>query len=1126
MTTLDNAERKRIIEELDSTLFVEAGAGTGKTTALVDRVTALLKRGDPVTKMVVITFTRSAAAELRERVRRKVTEAREEAAEGSLEREKLDAAVREIDFAVIQTIDSFALSMLRERPLEAGLPPVIEPVDEVQAELNFDQAWSRWLDDQPDDGEFATAIATAFRLGMVSPLSGLYDTARQLHANYHLVGRHDFKEPGRVTRVTARSIVDAGKWLPAMARFCRLPEGDKLTAALEGFEAIATRLERINPDSEDADWFLANPNIKISQTGGRQADWDEDESGVNACKSIKAHLKDLQDELNNELSDLRRHALGALLEPLKGFVTGYAAERRNAGRAEFHDMLVWAVELLRNDDARLHFQERYEYVLVDEFQDTDPLQVELVRGLTDRAGVGHPTPGALFVVGDPKQSIYRFRHADLPTLNRLRSEPHVGLTRITQNFRSNTSLVGWVNHVFARWMDGAGSRYQADYVALESDDTPPEIVPPFGVHLAGEAFPEPRIETVRRTEMDDLARTAREIGEGAWMVRGGDGLRRSGYGDLCVLIPRRTALPLLERALDEHKVPYTTDGNSLIFVTEDVRDLLSALTAIDDPTDQVAVVSALRSPAYACSDVDLWLWARSGRGFNYLDAAPDALAEPGSVANAFRSLKTLHNERLVTGPGALIERFVRERRLREIALVGGRAEERWSRIQFLAEMARRLTDAGRPSLRDFVLWAHQQAERDVRAPDAGAGEETDAVRVMTVHAAKGLEFPIVMLTGLNSGLNTRTENALFDHSDAATTQIGVRMGSRPAFFETGGFDALREQEKDAGRMEGVRLMYVAATRAKDHLIVSTYRKDNDRSSPAALVAEFSDDARRLWAAVTPAPDPPGARTPAQRRRVATDNQADTQDDPDGWERRQRVLIALMSTPTMISASTLHDSEAVPREQKTGDEQMELDPWRRGRAASSIGRAVHAVLQDVDLGAPTRAEINSLAAKHARAHNVASYEMEIIDLANATLQAPVMRRAAEAHTNGRAWRESYVSARVGVTGVVLEGYIDLLFEDEDGSLVIIDYKTDRSDDAVEAYEMQLGAYIAAVREATGVEVGEAVLVFSRRASEAIAAGADLEAAQHPVSDLGHAAERAIRLAEERSSARLGRTPTPI
>ena len=546
-----------------------------------------------------------------------------------------------------------------------------------------------------------------------------------------------------------------------------------------------------------------------------------------------------------------------------------------------------------------------------------------------------------------------------------------------------------------------------------------------------------------------------------------------------------------------------------MFVTEDVRDLLSALTAIDDPTNQVAVVATLRSAAYACSDADLWAWAQDRHSFNYLDGSPGS---DGPIARAFNSLRTLHGERLDTSPGALIERFVRERRLRELAIAGGRAEERWSRIQLLTEMALRLADAGRPSLRDFVLWARQQAERDVRVPDGASNERSDVVRVMTVHAAKGLEFPIVILTGLNSGSQNRTEKAMFDHSNGATSSIGVRMGSASAPFETGGFDALRDQEKNAGNMENVRLMYVAATRAKDHLIVSTYRKVNDKSSSAAVFAEHSKDVPQMWSPLIPVPEPPdaGGSVPEPTHEMVM------LDNPDAWEHERDTMIHQMSGSQIISASSLHDATDSVEEAKKEDEQAESDPWRRGRAASSIGRAVHAVLQDIDLTNPSTAELGVLAAKHSRAHDVAGFKEEILRLAHATLETPVMRRAAEALAKGRAWRESYVSAPVGDSGLILEGYVDLVFED-DGSLVIVDYKTDRTTATAKAYELQLGAYVATVRKATGLAVSEAVLVFSRQASEALKNSSNLEDAQHSVSDLDQAADLAIKRAEERSSA---------
>jgi len=385
---------------------------------------------------------------------------------------------------------------------------------------------------------------------------------------------------------------------------------------------------------------------------------------------------------------------------------------------------------------------------------------------------------------------------------------------------------------------------------------------------------------------------------------------------------------------------------------------------------------------------------------------------------------------------------------------------------------------------------------------------------MTVHTAKGLEFPIVILTGIASG-GGYTDQVLFGHDGPPESRIGLRFGPEEQRFESRGYEDLAEASGNREEMESARLMYVACTRAKDHLVVSLYRtaSSSDNSITSQFV-KYADSTDARWHKLVP-------RTSGQLRTTQDDENDPSNTVHDGpqeraeWIQRRASIIENAKRSLTVTASSLQGPHDVPGAEKTGDEQIEMDPWRRGRAASSIGRAVHAVLQDVDLPNPSTAELGVLAAKHSRAHDVAGCEEEIFRLAHATLETPVMRRAAEALAKGRAWRESYVSAPVGDSGLILEGYVDLVFED-DGSLVIVDYKTDRTTDAAKAYELQLGAYVAAVRKATGLAVSEAVLVFSRQASEALAGGTSLDAAEHRIVDLDQAVNRAVRLAEERSS----------
>ena len=324
----------------------------------------------------------------------------------------------------------------------------------------------------------------------------------------------------------------------------------------------------------------------------------------------------------------REPVIGELVSSVARMVLEQVEERRRTGQASFHDLLVWARDMLRDDaEARLRFRGQYRRLYVDEFQDTDPLQVEIVQLLAGQDADGNFAPGTLFVVGDPKQSIYAFRRADVQMTERFRESAKVEDASLTANFRSHRAILSWVNHVFGKWMAG-GQPFQAPYVDLEpglTDDTgagPQEST--HRVRILGGEVDSNSVEEVRIEEADAIANVAAEFGAGLHSVREADGsLRPSSFRDLCILMPRRTALPILERSFRDAGIPYLVQGESRLFETQELRDMLNCLSAIDDPTDQVAVVGALRSPAFGCSDVDLMDWAEAGHGFDYGDSLPD-----------------------------------------------------------------------------------------------------------------------------------------------------------------------------------------------------------------------------------------------------------------------------------------------------------------------------------------------------------------------------------------------------------------------------------------------------------------------------------------------------------------------
>ena len=1100
-TPLDLEAREKIRIDLGRTLVVEAGAGTGKTQSLVERIVSLVTRGEAsLDRIAAITFTRYAASQLRDRVRSRLEEHSRSAGVPDADRERLDRALEEIDYAAIQTIDSFALSLLRERPLEAGLPPVITPLDEIEAELAFRDEWTGWLDRELEgEGPLASAVSGAVRLGLWNPVPRLYDVAWDFHQNRDLIGASDFAAEGDVPRVAAGRIVDAIPDLRTL--LTHAPGGDdRLEPHVRNVLAFAEDLRSTGPDSSEATVMLAE-RLRLKTRLGQKNAWGVDDDGASVAQRIKDLLVELEDRAEGEIAALRAGVLGRMLQEIVRFVLDYADRRRRDGAAEFHDMLIWARDMLRDSpSAASHFRRRYTHVLIDEFQDTDPLQTDLARLLAGGAGGGNDLrPGALFLVGDPKQSIYRFRRADVAAMAGILGQMPGERVHLTHNFRAHTRLVEWCNGVFSSWMDVSGP-HQAEYVDLQTDAAAPPADPPLGAHFIGGPLDAPSIDAVRRIEARDIARIAREVCAGAWGVRQSDDPREtcsSRPGDLCILFPSRTSLRYLEDALEEAGVPFSLEGQSLVFLTQEVRDLVNCLAAIDDPSDQVSLVAALRSAAFGCSDVDLWRWKQVGGRFDYLAERPT----DGPVSRALSALRECHERRMTMSTPRLVEEFVRCRRLRELACSGPGRRERWRRIELVIEQARALADAGRPSLREFLDWARERAERGTRMPEGGATSDADTVRLMTVHQAKGLEFPIVLLAGLNVRRPHGPGNVIYGRTPG---DVGVRLAGGLTGFRTDAYERLAAEETEAERQERVRLMYVACTRACDHLIVSMFDQADARGERlTAQFAEHTRGAERLWREAAPLK----YRQPASRAVVA-----EPFGDParrEEWIAAREEDIRRAAQPGTVSASSLErPRENVPAAPKEEYAEREAEPWRRGRAATAIGRAVHAALQEVDLA--TAKGLAAIAERCARAEAIPDHIDEVRALAEATLSAGIVRRAADAESSGR-WlgREVYVSADLDGAGA-LEGIIDLLFEDGAGALVLVDFKTDRVAedgslrDAADPYLPQLGAYAEAVRRATDRDVSEAWIVFARRA----AAGLD---AEYRIPDIAAAAEGARGLA---------------
>ncbi len=1087
-TPPDQQARDRISGDLDTTLFVEAGAGTGKTTALVDRVLGLVTQGRAELEAIgAITFTDKAAAELRARIRRQL----EERAIAIVDEEtaaRCRVALDQLDSAAIGTLHSFAQRLLTEHPVEAGLPPRVEVLDEVSSTVAFERRWRIFRDELLADPEFERSILLLVETGV--KMRAVHSLAVTFNDNWDLVEervRADAPGPPTVHQL-------AGPVLDAVDSVCKErcsdPE-DALRVRLDEIAAWVSGVRLVDDELAllDALGEKSRPSFRAGNLG-RSANFDVDVKALRESVRVAGELVD----------GVRTAVVNACVERLavaiRRFTIESAEGRRQAGQLEFHDLLVMARALLRHPEngarvrARLH--SRYQRLLLDEFQDTDPIQIELAVRIAaadpaaeaaGRAGWEEVpvAPGHLFLVGDPKQSIYRFRRADISTFLRAADRfgrESSGQVELTANFRTVAPVVDWINHTFGALMGETDHLdvpvpSQPRYIPLDPIRPSPASGPAVSVLGRTDRARSLSASDLRRAEAADVAATVvRAICEQWAVADRNDGWRPARLADVAILLPARTSLPYLEDALDAAGIAYRAETSSLVYVSRAVRDVLMVLRAVDDPTNHLHIVSALRTPLLACGDDDLFRFKceRNGR-WSYLADQPETVPDGDPVRRGLLYLRSLYDERNWLAPSELLDRIARERRAMELGFAEGRPRDVWRRLRFVIDQARAWADATGGNLRQYLAWVGQQTAEGARVAESILPEtDDDAVRIMTIHGAKGLEFPVTIVSGMST-LPARPRGepeVVFPPTGAVGYKVGPGL-------TTSEYDAWAPIDEQMGLHERIRLLYVACTRARDHLVVSLYRRERANSpdpSKRTNAELLLDGMGRLVDEV------PDAVEPADGISVAV--VAPAPPPPfEVWSSERSAALEQAGRPTTVAATALTEDGApdVEGEPDPGLQKrprdLDLPPWLKGRYGTAVGRAVHGVLQTIDLA--TGAGLDAAVAAQCEAEAIPDQAAVVRELTTRALGSPSVRAAATSEH----WREVY--ACVPVHGRLLEGYIDLLYRAPDG-LVVIDYKTSNTADPeelerrVEGYRIQGASYAISVEAATDEPVSRVTFVF--------------------------------------------------
>lgn len=553
------------------------------------------------------------------------------------------------------------------------------------------------------------------------------------------------------------------------------------------------------------------------------------------------------------------------------------------------------------------------------------------------------------------------------------------------------------------------------------------------------------------------------------------------------MLPTRTSLPALERALQARGVPYRIESRSLVWSTDAVRGLVAILHAVDSPADEVSLLAALRNPGLACSDVDLLTWRAAGGRWSLFAETPKDLSDTHPVATALKTLLGWHDQRWWLPVNQLVDRVVRELRLVELTASQRRPRDHWRRLRFVVDQSRSWCDNGGSGLGSFAAWAVQQMDDDADVLETVVPEpDDDAVRILTVHGSKGLEFPITMVAGLAGGAGRQPQ--------VLWTDAGPEVRFRAGKLETAGWGAAAGIEKEHARREAIRLLYVAVTRAKDHLVLGCYHappkgKNAQRTAAQQLWDLLCQDglARTELGIADPQmqPDPPVS---AAAPRIP---------DRETFMRDRQVLLdavrgRVSTSPTALTVAVQKADDETPdgtaiEPDREVEEAKPIDAAPRRAAVrrsssrgAAIGTATHRVLELVDLKRPAVDEVTSLARLACAEQRIPELQDDVEGRVWSALGAESLRGAVE--LDARTLSEVYLVVREGDR--FLEGYIDLLVDAGPESLSILDYKTDRATTDAEVaakqehYAPQLAAYARAIEQVTGRAASFTGLIFAR------------------------------------------------
>ena len=1118
MLLADGDPRREAVTALNRFLLVEAGAGSGKTAILAGRTVMMLAEGVPPQGIAAVTFTELAASELLSRVRGMAealaggqvpAELRAALPCGLSERQRsnLAEALTGLDEIVCSTIHGFCQRLVKSYPAEADVDPGAEVMDQDQADRAFGEIAEAWLRDELD-GDTDPLLA---ELAQQEPEQAL-GLVRTVLARLR---RHPALEADAGTALPplADAFGAAAKALAAFLAGSPVPEPDTVSLS-ERFSELAETIASGPPLDGPRGMvrLLALPvSSELATATGpfrkymKKGKWTAAAKGAGLSAAEAARLNDTASQRYSDCcaawNALRAatasHVLAGVVTFARPAMLRWREYKRSTAVMDFDDLIFGARNLLRDHgEVRQALAGRFPCVLVDEFQDTDPLQTEIFWRLcgdppADGEGNGREAPwedfrirpGALFLVGDPKQAIYRFRGADVQAYLRARSllqaQDPGSVLSVSTNFRSREPILRYVNERFADLLSEEAG--QPGFTALDAfrgdGNGPQPRVAALDIAVDDGSGRIP-VERLRDAEADAVAALcARLIGNARVPDdREPEGSRTCKPGDIALLAPTGSDLWRYEEALERNGIPVASQAGKRFFQRQEVQDLVALTRALADRRDTLALGTLLRGPLVGFTEEELldmaWELPRAEHTGNTLPrlnlgVRAEAIRHP-RARDVLERLQALHRRSHATAPWDLLSQAVEELRVRPILLQRhrGQAERALANVDRYLEFSRTYTVRGLRAFADAMAdaWAEESRAAEGR-PDA----REEAVALYTMHAAKGLEWPVVVPVNAMTQLRA-TDATVLDRNRLYCPVLGVR----PA-----GCEAAQEDEKAELGRERIRLWYVALTRAQEWLVLPRFDVQTGSATWMSLP--------RLPLGELPAFE---CSAPGGRQEAATGG------NPNGQTReefaREAAAITARQHRIVWTVPSRSEGPALPSAEDeapeiwiAGSEDVpeEAPPGPAIRGGRERGIILHRLIEETLTGETSETE-DSLADRAAILIGMAgravaadpSEGLEPRELARCVLRALSLPEIAALRPDLQPEFPVHAATASAAEENVASGIADAVAFDADGApCAVVDWKSDvlPAPATLEHYRAQVRAYL----HMTGASLGLIVLATS-------------------------------------------------